>query len=178
MIDNAQASFRAVEKLILENHTRIAIVIGGDEDRYICQERLRGYYEAMHTYNLAVAPNWIVWGEFVDAGEYGKIQAVFESPNLPTAIYATTYYATIGTVITLHQLRLKIPEDISLIGFDHFEPIDAIEPPLTLVEQPTEKMAQTAAELLLKRIKGDYTDFPQTIILSTKMLIRDSVRKI
>jgi LacI family transcriptional regulator len=178
MIDNVHASFRAVEKLILENHIKIAIVNGGDQQLSICKERLKGYYEAMHTYNLAIEKSWIVSGEFVDAGEYAKIQKVFESPNPPTAIYATTYYATIGTVITLHQLHLKIPEDISLIGFDHFDPIDAIEPPLTLVVQPLERIASTAADILLKRMKGDYTDFPQTIIVSTQMLIRDSVRKL
>ena len=176
-VDNAHASFRAVEELILENHTKIAIIAGGGYSSTI-QQRLKGYYEAMYTYNLPVEKHWIVIGKFVDAGEYAKIRKIFESPNPPTAIYATTYYATIGAIITLHKLHLKIPEDVSLIGFDHFDPLDAIEPPLTLVTQPFDKIAQTAADSLLKRLRGDYTDFPRVVTLNTQMIIQESVRKL
>jgi LacI family transcriptional regulator len=175
IVDNAQASFRAVEKLIRDHHTQIAIV-NGYQDVYVYRERLRGYYDAMRIYNLPVDKQWVKAANFIEAGEYAIIESLFSLPNPPTAIYATNYHATIGTVLALHDLHLKIPEDVSLIGFDRFDPMDVIEPPLTLVEQPIERMAQTAAHLLLQRIKGDYKDFPQTITLNTKMLIRDSVR--
>jgi len=177
MVDNAHASFRAVEQLILHNHTRIAIV-NGKEEVYVFGERLKGYKQAMQTYNLPVDEQWIVSEWFAETGEYTTIKNLFASSTPPTAIYATHFHATIGTVMALHKLHLRIPEDVSLIGFDYFDLIDAIEPPLTMVEQPIDKIAQTAAELILKRIKGDYTDFPQTITLDTKMLVRDSTRKI
>ena len=77
--------------------------------------------------------------------------------------------------MALHKLHLRIPEDVSVIGFDYFDPIDAINPPLTLVEQPVERIAQSAAELILKRMQGDYVDFPQTVTLNTKLLVRDSI---
>jgi LacI family transcriptional regulator len=175
IVDNAHASFRAVEKLILEGHKRIAIV-NGYPNVYVYRERLRGYYDAMQTYDLPVDENWVKAGSFIGAGEYARIKQLFTSPEPPTAIYATNYHATIGTVIALHDLHLRIPEDVSLIGFDYFDPMDAIEPALTLVEQPIERIAETAAELMLRRIKGDYSDFPAMITLNTKMLIRDSVR--
>jgi LacI family transcriptional regulator len=177
MVDNAHASFRAVERLILDNHTRIALVNGPDEV-YVFQERRRGYYDAMRTYNLPVDEHWVISGTFIKAGEYTAIRKIFASAHPPTAVYTTNYHATIGAVFTLHERHLRIPEDISLVGFDHFDPMDAIDPPLTLVEQPIEEIAQTAADLVLKRIKGDYADFPQTITLNTRMLMRDSVRKI
>jgi len=176
MVDNAHASFRAVEQLILHNHTRIAIV-NGKEEVYVFGERFKGYKQAMHTYNLTVDERWVVSEWFAEAGEYTAIKNLFASSIPPTAIYATHFHATIGTVMALHKLHLRIPADVSLIGFDHFDLIDAIEPPLTLVEQPLGRIAQTAAELLLKRIKEDYTDFPQTIMLETTILIRDSTRK-
>jgi LacI family transcriptional regulator len=176
-IDNAHASFRAVERLILDHHTRIALV-NGPEEVAVFQERRQGYYDAMHTYHLPVDERWVLSGTFINAGEYAAIRKIFETPQPPTAIYATNYHATIGTAVTLHERHLRIPEDISLIGFDHFDPMDAIEPPLTLVEQPVEEIARMSANLLLKRIAGDYADFPQTITLNTKMLMRDSVRKI
>ena len=177
IVDNAHASFRAIEQLVFNKHTRIAIV-NGPRDVYVYNERLRGYYDAMRTYNLPVESQWVKEGSFVEAGEYVMIESLFELPQPPTAIYATNYFATIGTVLALHELRLKIPHDVSLIGFDRFDPIDVIEPPLTLVEQPLERMAQTAADLLLQRMRGDHKDFPQLITLNTKMIMRESVRAV
>ncbi len=174
MVDNAHASFRAVEQLILHKHTRIALV-NGKEDVYVFGERLRGYQDAMRTYNLPVDEQWIVSEWFAEAEEYTAIKNLFMSSSPPTAIYATHFHATIGTVMALHKLHLQIPEDVSLVGFDYFDLIDAIEPPLTLVEQPIEQIAQDAATLIVQRIRGDYADFPRTITLNTKMLIRDSV---
>ena len=175
IVDNAQASFRAVEQLISHQHQRIAIV-NGPQDVYVYRERLRGYYEAMHAHNLPVDECWVKVGNFVEFGEYVTIESLFDLPDPPSAIYATNYFATIGTVLALHELRLKIPDDVSLIGFDRFEPMNVIEPPLTLVEQPIERMAQTAADLLLQRMRGDNKDFPQRITLNTKMVMRESVR--
>ena len=175
MVDNAHASFRAVEQLILHKHRKIAIV-NGKEEVYVFRERLRGYQDAMRTYNLPVDEHWIVSEWFAEAEDYTAIRSLFKSSSPPTAIYATHFHATIGTVMALHKLHLRIPEDVSLIGFDYFDLIDAIEPPLTLVEQPIAQIAKDAAMLVVQRIRGDYANFPQTITLNTTMLIRDSVR--
>jgi len=176
-INNAHAAFRAVEKLIHENHTQIAIV-NGDDRRYIFKERLHGYYNAMHAYNLPIEPQWIISRPFIDMKDISVIQNLFTAPQPPTAIFAATYYATMSTIIALHQLRLRIPDDVSLIGFDLFDAIDALDPPLTLVTQPFEKIAEATADLLLKRLRGDYTDFPQTVILNTQMLMRESIKRL
>lgn len=177
VVDNMNASFRAVERLILENHQRIAI-IDGPEDSSVSQERLKGYYAAMQTYNLDVRDDWIQRGEFTQAGGYHAVKQVYGSPHPPTSLYVANYEMTIGAILALHELHLRIPQDMSFIGFDHFEAIDVVEPPLTVVEQPIERMGQLAAELLLKRIQGDYTSFPEIRKLNTKMTIRSSVRKI
>ena len=172
-VDNANASFRAVEKLILAHHRRIAFVCG-NLSHFAFQERLRGYYDAMETYNLPVNPEWIL-SKDADDGNYAPLHKLLALPQPPTAIFATTYHLTVWTVIALHQLHLKIPDDVSLIGFDRFDLIDAIEPQLTLVSQPFEKIAQTIAELLLKRLRGDFSNFPQTVTLNTQMVIGESV---
>lgn len=176
VVDNAHASFRAVEQLILYHHTRIALV-NGKTEVHVFGERFKGYQQAMRTYNLPVDEQWIVSEWFAEARDYTSISNLFTSPNPPTAIFATHFHATIGTVMALHRLHLRIPDDVSVIGFDYFDPIDAIDPPLTLVEQPIEPIAQSAAELILKRIQDDYADFPQTVTLNTTMLIRESVKR-
>ena len=175
IMDNANASFRAVEKLIHEHHHKIAI-INGRKDSSVSQERLKGYYDAMRTYDININEQWVKWGEYNRIGAYTATKELCTSPEPPTALYVTGFYMTIGAIMALHELQFRIPDDISLIGFDRFEPSDAIEPPLTMIEQPIERIGQEAAHLILKRINGQYADFPTQLTLSTKMIIRDSVR--
>ncbi len=177
IVDNVNASFRAVERLILENHGKIAM-INGPKDSYVSQERFKGYCEAMQTYNLKIYENWMTWGDFTQVGGYHAVKQLYSSSHLPTAVYVANYEMTVGAILALHELHLRIPEDISFIGFDHFEAIDVVEPPLTVVEQPITRIGQLTAQVILKRIQGDYTDFPTTVKLNTKMVIRNSIRKI
>jgi DNA-binding LacI/PurR family transcriptional regulator len=176
-VDNANASFRAVEHLILDNHKEIAI-IDGPEDSYVSQERLRGYCAAMETYNLPIQETWIQRGTFTRTGGYHAMKVLREISHQPSAVYVANYEMTIGAILALHEMHVRIPEEMSFIGFDHFEAIDVVEPPLTVVEQPIERIGQMAAELLLKRLQGNSDDFPTVIKLNTKIMIRNSIQKI
>ena len=80
--------------------------------------------------------------------------------------------------MALNELQIRVPEELSVFGFDHFSGVDVIRPLLTVIEQPLEEIGKTVGELIMKRIKNDYTDFPQTFKLKTRMLIRGSVRKL
>ena len=153
LVDNAHASFRAVEHLIHANHRRIAIV-NGLQTAYTTSERVRGSLEAMHTYDIPIREEWIRYGEFSVEGGYSAIKKLFQSSEVPTAIYSTNYHSTLGAVIALNELQINIPEELSLIGFDHFPALDLIKPPLTVIEQPIELMGKTAGELIMKRIWG------------------------
>ena len=175
IIDNVNASFRAMEELIRHHHRRIAI-INGRKDSFVSQERLQGYYNAMQTYGLPVQEEWLAWGEFTQAGGYHAVKTLMALPERPTAIYATNYTMTVGAVLALQERHIAIPEQISFVGFDRFESVEIIEPPLTMVEQPLNLIAQNAANLILKRIRGEYNDFATTVKLNTKMVIGHSVK--
>ena len=177
IIDNVNASFRAVEELIRYNHRRIAI-INGRKDSLVSQERLQGYYNAMQTYGFPVQQEWLAWGEFTQTGGYHAVKALMALPERPTAIYVTNYSMTVGAVLALQEKHIAIPEQISLVGFDRFESVEIIEPTLTMVEQPLNLIAQNAADLILKRIRGEYSDFATTVKLNTKMIIGHSVKNI
>ncbi len=177
VIDNINASFRAVEELIRHNHQRIAI-INGRKDSLVSQERLQGYYNAMQTYGLPVKDEWVTWGDFSQIGGYRAVKVLYTMPEPPTAIYATNYTMTVGAILALHELHQHIPDDISLVGFDRFESIDLIEPTLTLIEQPIQLIAQNVVQLMMKRIGHEYTDFASTIKLNTRMVIGNSVKNI
>jgi len=177
IIDNMNASFRAIEELIRHNHRQIAI-INGRRDSLVSQERLQGYYNAMQTYDLPIQQEWIAWGDFTQAGGYHAIKTLMTLPERPTAVYTTNYTMTVGAVLALQEMHIAIPGHISLVGFDRFESVEIIEPPLTMVEQPLNLIAQNAAHLVLKRIRGEYSDFATTIKLNTKMVIGESVKNI
>ncbi len=174
LVDDVNAAARAVEKLILRNHTDIAIV-SGRKNSYVSQQRLKGYYDVMRAYDLDVEDHWVKWGDFKSAGGYQVTKELCASSRPPTAIFIINYFMTMGAVMALHELRLRIPDDMSIFGFDHFEPSDVIEPPLTVVEHPIQDIAEHTAHVILQRIRGDYSDFPTTVTLNTTMLIRDSV---
>lgn len=177
IVDNAFASFQAVENLIEHGHRKISI-IAGHEGIYSSDERLRGYLEALKTYGISPQEEWVRYGRFSNSGGYRAAKEILQGEEYPTALYVTNYYMMLGAMMAVYELNIKVPEQLSIIGFDHFELSDVIKPALTVIEQPIEKMGEAAAMLVLKRIKEDYTDFPITCKLSTHMLTRESVRRI
>ncbi len=176
-VDNDNASFRAVEWLIHQNHKDIAI-INGDLDTYTGRERYRGYLEALQTYDIKPREELITCGHFSNRGGYQAASSLLSLEKPPTAIYITNYYMTFGAIIAINERKIKIPDDISIIGFDHFDLSDVINPPLTVVEQPTNRIGEMAAQTVLRRIKGDYEEFPVNISIKTRMIMKDSVKRI
>jgi LacI family transcriptional regulator len=175
LVDNAGASFRAVEKFIHSNHKKIG-VINGPAGSWVSQQRFEGYKQALQAYNMPIESRWIKYGNFTTVGGYLATKEFFESNDVPTALYVTNYYMTLGVVMAIHELNIKVPQELSIIGFDYFELSNVIKPSLTLIEQPTSKMGEVAGNLILKRIKGDYSSYPEVCKLHTRMVIRDSVR--
>lgn len=174
-VDNANASFRAVEWLVHQNHKDIAI-INGDTGVYTGRERLRGYLEALQVYDIPIRDEYMTCGCFMTKGGYEAAKVLLTMARPPSALYITNYNMTFGAMMAINELKMKVPQQISIVGFDHFEFSDAINPALTVIEQPTDKIGEIAANLVLRRIKGDKEDFPVSLRVKTKMLLRDSVR--
>lgn len=177
MVDNINASFRAAERLIQLNHRKIAIInrLQGD---YVAQERLKGFLEALEVYNIPINKKYIVDGGFTAIGGYQAAKNLLQSNDPPTAIYVASYYMGVGALMAINELNVRIPDDISIISFDYFQRYDISKPALTCIEQPVGKIGITAANLVLKRVRGDYSDFPKLERINTRMLIRDSDRAI
>jgi len=177
LVNNSEAGFRATEKLIQAGHKNIAIVLGARDD-YTGVGRLDGYKKALKYYGLEPNEDLIMYAKYDFKIAYEMVKKILESENPPTAIFATSYHLTIGAVIAINELDLKIPTDISIIGFDHFELSDVIKPQITLVEQPIEQIGVLAAETLLKRLSGDLSSPPKRIELNTNICARNSIANI
>lgn len=177
VVDNTNSTFRATEYLIQQGHRRIGF-LAGRKNSFVAQNRYDGCRKAFEAYDIPWDDSLLRWADF----EMDKARQMFiELMNIsepPTAVFPTNYDMTMGTLLSIVNKNISIPEDLSLFGYDQFSGTEAFSPRLSLVVQPVEKIGKTAAEILLKRIRGNWDDFPKIAKLSTKMIIRDSVKKI
>lgn len=177
LADNLNASYQAVEELITRKHKRIGIVCG-PEDTYTADERRKGYIRVHQDYHLDVDPKLMVVGDYTVESGYKSLESLWNQQDRPTAVLVTNYEMTIGAIMAINDLNIGIPEDLSIIGFDNIQMAKVVKPPLSIVEQPMKEIGETAASLLIKRLKGDYSDFPSIFRLKTKVHIKESVSKL
>ncbi len=170
-VDNVLGGRQATEHLLQKGHQRIA-TITGNLTMPAGQDRLHGYRTAMQTAGFAVLPGWIVPGTFdPDSGYAGMQQLLALSPR-PTAVFAASDAMAIGAMQAIQEAGLTVPDDIALVGFDDLPQAAHTTPPLTTVQQPTARLGEVAAELLLAQVTAVPT--PPHIILQPHLIIRDS----
>jgi|YelNatPaOPRAMG01_1025707.scaffolds.fasta_scaffold00058_34 LacI family transcriptional regulator len=168
--DNIQGSYEAVKYLIELGHTRIAHITINPES-IIVRERIEGYKKALGDAKIPFDENLLKI--FYDqVNEETAINELFSLPNPPTAIFAFSDFMAIQIMKILIKRGIRIPQDISIVGFDDTLANLTI-PELTTVSQPFYEMGVKAAEVLIERLKNP--DLPiQHIKLPTKLVIRDS----
>ncbi|MFD1900201.1 substrate-binding domain-containing protein [Enterococcus termitis] len=124
-------------------------IIAGSQDRFIGRERLNGYVDAMKKLGL-YEPSIIKIGDYKKESGYLNAKQLLAEEKI-TALYSTNYYMTLGAVQAIYERQLIIPEDVSVIGFDHFELSDILQPKLTVVEQPVQQIGETIGALLIQK---------------------------
>ncbi len=177
LVDNLNASYNAVEQLIIMGHKRIGIISGPD-DIYTAQERLKGYERVHEDYSMKIDNQLVKKGDYqIDSG-YRLLYELINMQDSPTAIFVTNYEMTLGAIMAINESDIKIPDDISFIGFDNLQLAKVVKPPLTIVIQPVQQIGEVAANTILKRLKGDRSNFPSMVRLKTELILKDSVRRI
>ena len=183
VIDNLNATYSAVEQLITAGHKRIGIIVG-PLDISTAYERMIGYRRALSDYGLAVDGDLIQIGSYetdpmIQIGSYDfesgyrLFNSFIDMENPPTALCVTNYDMTMGAITAAHERDLTLGQDVGFVGFDAIDLCRIVSPPLSIVEQPTELMGRRAGELLLKRLSGDNTGFPQVLRLKSHLHRRD-----
>jgi len=177
LVDNLNASYDAVEQLIIKGHKRVGIICG-PQNLYTAEERLRGYIRVHEDYNMPVDQALIRMGENEIQGGYNGIKELLELENPPTAVFATNYEMTVGAIMALNERNVRIPEDISFIGFDNLQLAKVVKPNFHVVVQPIRQIGETTANLLLRRLKKDYGNYPSISRLKTKLVSGYSIADI
>jgi len=173
---NFQGAFDATEYLIQLGHTRIALITGS-MDLGCSQERLKGYQEAMKKHALQIEPEWIVEGDFEQTTGYEKALKLISLSNRPTAIFASNDMMAFGAMNAVRDQGLKIPGDISVVGFDDIFQSSQTMPGLTTVHQPLEQMGREATRMLVEMM-SEREIKPGKIELPTRLVLRDSCRNL
>jgi LacI family transcriptional regulator len=170
--DSESGAYRLVKLLIGLGHKRIAIITG-HEDVSTSADRVTGYQQALTEANLS-ENDLIYYGAFNEQSGYELTnQAMMTSPK-PTAIFGGNNFIAIGIMKALHDLKLDVPGDVSVVGFDDLPESMFMKPFLTVARQRAYEMGKLAAELLLKRISGELPQEHREIILPVEIVVRES----
>ncbi|MFD7983468.1 LacI family DNA-binding transcriptional regulator [Kitasatospora indigofera] len=174
---NWAGAVSAVEHLIGLGHRRIAH-LAGPRQLLCSRARADGYRAAMERAELTVPEGWLRFGEFNDRSGHGELsrlldEAAAAGQPLPTAVFAASDLQAFGAYTALRERGLRIPEDISVVGFDDLPVTRWSHPTLTTVRQPLHDMAAMAARTLVRLIDGEEVDLPR-VELSTRLVERES----
>ncbi len=177
LVDNLNASYNAVEQLIINGHKRIGIICG-PQNIFTAQERLTGYLRVHEDYTLEIDKSLIKQGDYQIESGYELLVELLNEPVPPTAVYVTNYEMTLGAIIAINEKNVRIPEELSFIGFDNLHMARIVKPLLSIVVQPMQQIGETAANILLKRLRGDSGNFPSMFRLKTELHLGNSIRNL
>ena len=181
IVDNFRGAFDATEHLIRNGHSKIG-VLTNSEFLSITLERVAGYKEALIRNGIKVDENYIqhcFYGGMIFEEIEDAVNKLFTQKIKPDAIFATSDKLTTGCLKTLKRRGLKVPDDISVVGFSNTDIAELIDPPLTLVRQPAFEMGKAATELLLQLIesKRPIKDFEKRIMTPELQIRESSIKK-
>jgi len=151
-VDNRLGARMATEHLLSLGHTRIAHVQGAPE-LGISEERVQGYREALAEAGISFDPQLLAIGSFTEEGGYKAARSLLETPGF-TAVFAANDLSAIGVINAIVESGRRVPDDVSIVGFDDLRLSKFTAPPLTTIHQPAFEIAELATELLLELASG------------------------
>lgn len=175
VLDNLDGAYQAVKYLIERGHKKIAI-INGDMGVQLYRERFAGYKKALEEAGIALDPDLIV--ENISGwNESGRVvhDMLFAGVR-PDAIFGTNDPKAIGAMRAVKDFGLKVPDDISIVGFDDSDVAAFLDPPLTTVAQPFYEMGVKACERIIRMIESKRRSRPRVEVLPARLVVRGSVR--
>lgn len=173
---NRQGGYSATRYLIELGHRRIGFITGTLEVR-CSTDRLAGYRAALGEFGLPLDPALVREGDFQQPDGYRGAHELLALAERPTAIFASNDVMAFGVMEAVRECGLRIPADISIVGFDDIPQATHVNPQLTTVRQPLEQMGRLAARTLLQLIANPKADVAR-IELPTELIIRDSCRAV
>ncbi len=176
--DNYKGAFLATEHLILNGHRHIAC-IQGLKGITSCTERVNGFKYALKKHKIPIDKSLICGNDFGEENGYLQTLLLLNRKKKPTAIFALGNLISLGVLRAIYEKGLSIPDDISVITFDEHPYSAYLRSPMTTIEQPREKIAKMAVNLLFEGMQsGNGVDDRIAINLEPRLIIRESVKNL
>jgi LacI family repressor for deo operon, udp, cdd, tsx, nupC, and nupG len=173
-IDNLTAAFNAMNYLLELGHRRIGC-IAGPEEMPLCHYRLQGYVQALRRSGFSVDPHYIARGDFTFEAGGNALMQLLELPQPPTAIFCHSDVMALGALSCAKRQGLKVPDDLSIVGFDNIALAEFCDPPLTTVAQPRFEIGREAMLLLLDQMRGQNVTGGSRL-MECELIVRGSTR--
>ena len=175
-VDNRLAAYGVVEHLVKFGHQQIA-TIAGDISTQAGLKRLDGFREAMHAQNINVPRSYVTFGEFLRTPARAAAKKLLKLKNRPTALFVASDVMALEAIDVAKSLGIRVPEELSVVGFDDnpFNRTSSVK--LTTVSQPIVEMGRLGAEKLFQISRGK-ARLPVKVILPTNLIKRQSVSSV
>ncbi len=171
VVENRFGAQLGVNHLIQHGHSRIAF-LGLSRTLYTIKARFEGYRDAMKKADLKPES---YFGNATQLEMLATLRAVLEHKNPPTAIFSSNNLITRNAIHALSHLKVRVPDQVALVGFDDFEAANILNPSVTVVRQPITDMARMGANMLFSRLlNGDTSERGKRIVLPVELVIRES----
>lgn len=175
--DNVYGAYIMTKHLIENGHRNIAI-IAGNMDMQIYVDRFLGCMMALNEMDVKISDEYIAKNAVTVEDAYESMMKFLKMPQRPTAVFSPNDIKTLGVYKAIRDCNLRIPEDISVVGYDNIDISEYMDPPLTTFEQPVKAMGAQAVERLVDQIEKTSKIECARIVLQGSMVIRRSVRNI
>ncbi|UFN71299.1 substrate-binding domain-containing protein [Vibrio alginolyticus] len=173
--DNSlRGGYLAAKYLIDCGHTEIGCITG-PLIKHQAQMRYEGYKRAMNEAGLEFNANWIIESDFECEGGYQAFMKMAQRGTLPSSIFVSNDMMAMGVINAANELNIKVPEQISIIGYDDIHIAKFMSPSLTTIHQPKYRLGQAAVETLVRKLDDKSTE-AQVVQLETTLVERKSVK--
>ncbi len=171
--------YLATKHLIDCGHKEIGL-IAGELDKTTARTRYEGFVKAMNETNLPIHENWIMEGFFEPEDGYECMNKILAQDSLPTAVFCCNDVMALGAISAITEKGLRVPDDISIIGYDNIHSSRFYAPPLTTIHQSKSRLGAQAVNLLFERIANKDNDNHEKhrIAIHPELVIRKSVRNL
>jgi LacI family transcriptional regulator len=172
-LDDKQAAYQATQFLIDRGHKEIGMISGTKNDKLAGLPRIEGYKQALADNSLTISEDRIAYGDFAYKSGITCMEELFQrSPDI-TAVFAASDEMAVGALSCAYKKGIKVPDELSVIGYDDTQDAEMAIPPLTTVHQPIYEMGQRAVEMLFS---GKET--AESVVMPHHIVERDSVRRV
>lgn len=174
-VDNYSATYNAVNYLLNLNHKRIAMIRGSLDNRSCGYDRYEGYKQALLDSNITVDEALVVEAKFKVEDGYNAMSKLLAQKKLPTAVFCSCDEMAVGAIKCAYESEFKVPDHISIIGFDDVPIASMFIPSITTIRQPVALISKKSVELLLNHLDGKVEI--QNVVLATELIVRQSTKR-